>query len=173
MPILYYGSCLCGQIRYQVKAFEPYQVHCHCSMCRRFHGAAFASLAEVRNENFTLLQGTERLQTYQAENGTVREFCSCCGSSLTLRSQPETLELALGTLDDEFAADFKANIYVSSKANWLELDASLPSCVQDWDELAGCCGGLSDKPSDTNSVYQSMLSGQSRVVKDQRITLHP
>jgi len=51
MPGLYYGSCLCGQIRYQVEA-----------------------------------------------------FCSCCGSSLTLRSQPETLELALGSLDDEFAA---------------------------------------------------------------------
>lgn len=134
MAKAYQGSCLCRQVRYQVTVFEAYQVHCHCSMCRRFHGAAFASLAEVKLENFTWAQGSEWVKVYQAENGTLREFCSHCGSSLTLRSQTTTLELALGSLDTAFDSLVKANIYVSSKANWVQLDTHLINCSEDWDE---------------------------------------
>jgi hypothetical protein len=29
------GSCLCGQVSYQVEAFEGGAAYCHCSMCRK------------------------------------------------------------------------------------------------------------------------------------------
>ena len=46
------GTCLCGGIVYEVNALEPKMGHCHCSMCRKFHGAAFATYGEAKRENF-------------------------------------------------------------------------------------------------------------------------
>lgn len=37
-------GCLCGAIRYEVDVPLTDVGNCHCSMCRRFHGAAFAPL---------------------------------------------------------------------------------------------------------------------------------
>ena len=41
------GSCLCGSIRYTLDRPIEEIDHCHCSMCRRFHGAAFATYGRV------------------------------------------------------------------------------------------------------------------------------
>ena len=37
------GSCLCGGVRYETTAPLQGASHCHCSMCRKAHGAAFGS----------------------------------------------------------------------------------------------------------------------------------
>ena len=44
----YKGLCLCGSIKYAVDKIEPKMGHCHCSMCRKFHGAAFATFGEAK-----------------------------------------------------------------------------------------------------------------------------
>lgn len=41
------GSCLCGEVRYEIAGDIKYVRHCHCSMCRKAHGAAFGSYAKV------------------------------------------------------------------------------------------------------------------------------
>ena len=48
----YTGSCLCGAVQYSVDKIEKQMAHCHCTMCRKFHGAAFATFGEARTENF-------------------------------------------------------------------------------------------------------------------------
>lgn len=126
---LYQGGCLCGQIRYEISQFEPKMAHCHCSMCRKFHGAAFASFGSVQRENFRWLQGETELVAYQAPNGTVRRFCKQCGSSLTFADSADALELieiALGSLDTPLVQQPDAHIYVGSKANWSVLADGLP-----------------------------------------------
>lgn len=50
----YHGQCLCGSIKYQIDALEPNIGHCHCSMCRKFHGAAFATYGKAKSKNFHL-----------------------------------------------------------------------------------------------------------------------
>jgi len=37
------GGCLCGGIRYEISGPLTEAGNCHCSMCRRFHGAAFGT----------------------------------------------------------------------------------------------------------------------------------
>lgn len=126
---LYQGGCLCGQIRYAISQFEPKMAHCHCSMCRKFHGAAFASLGSVQRENFRWLQGETELVAYQAPNGTVRRFCKHCGSSLTFADSAkavELIEIALGSLDTPLVQQPDAHIYVGSKANWSVIADGLP-----------------------------------------------
>ncbi|MFT6270599.1 MAG: hypothetical protein ACJAVV_003438 [Alphaproteobacteria bacterium] len=46
LMIKFKGSCLCGLIKYEVKAIETRMAHCQCAMCRKFHGAAFATQGE-------------------------------------------------------------------------------------------------------------------------------
>ena len=76
--------------------------HCHCSKCRKAHGAAFRSRARVRVEDFKWVQGTELVKYFESSPGFHREFCSVCGSPIVNRPDrtPE-LGIALGGLDDD------------------------------------------------------------------------
>ncbi|GGB15578.1 GFA family protein [Agarivorans gilvus] len=118
------GSCLCGKIRYQVTQLEPQMAHCHCSMCRKFHGAAFATYGEAKAENFRWLSGEALLQQYKADNGTVRQFCRECGASLsfaTANDDGSVIEFSLATLDCDIDARPDAHIFVGNKANWYQI----------------------------------------------------
>ena len=124
----YQGSCLCGTIKYEVKKIEPHMAHCHCSMCRKFHGSAFATFGEAKKDNFRWLQGAEFLSAYEAKNGTIRKFCSKCGSSMTFKAssgQEDVVEFSLGTLDSDINHRPDAHIYIAYKANWLVLHDDL------------------------------------------------
>lgn len=98
-------------------------------MCRKFHGAAFATFGEARVENFRWLKGEELLQEYRADNGTLRRFCRNCGSSMTFTPASgtgELIEFALGTLDSPMAHRPDAHIFVGFKAGWYDIRDSLP-----------------------------------------------
>lgn len=125
----YTGQCLCGSIKYEVDAIEPKMGHCHCSMCRKFHGAAFATFGEARKNNFRWVKGEKLLKDYVADNGSTRQFCSQCGSSLTFSSadNPENVvEFTLGTLDTDLDIKPDAHIYVGSKTSWYVISDDLP-----------------------------------------------
>ncbi len=129
----YFGSCLCGAITYQVTKIETRMANCHCSMCRKFHGAAFSTFGEAKVSDFQWLTGQEHLKSYTADNGTTRQFCGVCGSSLTFspaNDNHQFVEFSLGTLDTDIPENPDAHIYVGSKANWLELDDELPKYVE-------------------------------------------
>ncbi len=122
------GSCLCGEVRYEVDEFLRDAAHCHCSMCRKFHGAAFATLASAPNSGFRWLSGSDLLQDYRAKNGTVRTFCRQCGSSLTFTTPkaPNYVEVALATLDDDCPVTPNANIFVKFGVSWAPIAPGSP-----------------------------------------------
>ncbi|MGV6826931.1 MAG: GFA family protein [bacterium] len=123
------GSCLCGSVVYQVDKIEPLMAHCHCSMCRKFHGSAFATFGESRVENFHWVKGESMLSAYVADNGTTRKFCSVCGSSLIFIASDangEYIEFALGSLDEPIAKRPDAHIFVNYKSDWIALEDDLP-----------------------------------------------
>ena len=125
----YAGECLCGSIQYKVDKILPRMGHCHCSMCRKFHGASFATFGEAKKEHFHWVKGLEFLKSYQAENGTIRQFCEKCGSSLIFKpanDKDEVVEFTLGTLNDDIEQKPDAHIFVGFKANWVEICDDLP-----------------------------------------------
>ena len=129
MTDVYRGSCLCGQIRFEVDEFAPRTGNCHCSMCRKFHGAAYATIAEAHRSSFRWTAGEDLLKGFTADNGTTRRFCSHCGSSLTFASpdaDPDLVEIALGAFDDEVPVKPDAHIFVGSGASWASPDDGLP-----------------------------------------------
>jgi len=129
------GQCLCGEIKYQVSNLLPHMAHCHCSMCRKFHGAAFSTFGVAKKEDFQWLSGEHLLKIYTAPNGTQRGFCANCGSSLTFAASndPGThIEFTLGSLDTHLELDTKpdCHIYCDSKASWYEIEDDLPQFAE-------------------------------------------
>lgn len=125
----YKGSCLCGAVKYSVDKIEKEMAHCHCTMCRKFHGAAFATFGEARAENFHWLSGKENLKEYLGVNGSKRLFCDNCGSSLVFmpsNDNGECVEFTLGTLDSDIPNRPDAHIFMHYSACWNPVTDSLP-----------------------------------------------
>ena len=49
------GSCFCGRVRYEIKGPIGPMSNCHCTDCRKSHGAAFATYIDVAKGALTFL----------------------------------------------------------------------------------------------------------------------
>jgi len=129
----YKGSCLCGVVSFEADAFDHRAAHCHCRMCRKFHGAEFATFVGVPRRSFRWIGGVDAVEQYRARNGTVRSFCRHCGSSLFFwspRADPEIVEVALGLFDEDVPVVPDAHIFVGSAANWTTIADDLPQFLE-------------------------------------------
>ncbi|MCZ7563311.1 MAG: GFA family protein [Burkholderiales bacterium] len=122
------GSCLCGSVRYEVRGRLGRISHCHCSMCRKAHGAAFGTYASVRREDFVWLSGADAVVAYRSSPAVTRTFCGRCGATLQFidDTHPDALDFTLGTLDEDPGARPALHIFVASKAPWFEITDALP-----------------------------------------------
>lgn len=120
---LHLGSCLCGAVRYEARAGIRAVSHCHCSMCRKAHGAAFASYGAVPLAQFTFLSGADRLRSYASSPEVTRRFCGTCGSCLTWQRHAGDFSnwicLALGTLDTPFTPARQRHVHFACAVPWL------------------------------------------------------
>lgn len=127
MTTSYTGSCLCGAVTFAVQGFSDQVANCHCTMCRKFHGAAYGTLVGVRG--LTWLSGSQACREYTADNGTIRTFCVHCGSSIGFRVKGADLpdiELAIALFDQAIPVQVDAQIFTRYKANWCALDPQVP-----------------------------------------------
>lgn len=125
---MFSGRCECGQIEYRVDGEINDFSHCHCSQCRRLHGAAFGSYAGVERDDFQYLKGESALASYASSATHQRLFCSNCGSNImvTLTAEPDAFYVAMGTIDGNPSLPPGYHIFVGSKAPWFEITDSLP-----------------------------------------------
>ena|SRR5581483_1674071 len=122
------GSCLCGAVTYEVQGqLAPVQL-CHCSMCRRASGSAFASNMPVRAADFRITSGEGALKAYESSPGKERVFCGACGSPIISRSRgdPGRVRVRAGTLDEPAPTHAAFHFHVASKAAWLPIADDLP-----------------------------------------------
>ncbi len=120
------GGCLCGGIRYEITGPLTEAGNCHCSMCRRFHGAAFATYAKVSPEHFHWVSGQDLLAVYETSPGIGWAFCRVCGSSLGIPAGGKLGEITLGTVDSDPGVRPAEHTFVGSKAKWFQITDSLP-----------------------------------------------
>lgn len=122
------GHCECGRISYEVDGEITDFSHCHCSQCRRLHGAAFATFAGVAKRDFRYVSGEASLKKYASSAGHDRVFCAECGSDIMVAvdSEPDDLYLCMGTVNGDPARPAGYHIYVGSKAPWHEINDDLP-----------------------------------------------
>ena len=122
------GHCECGEVKYQAKGEINDYSHCHCSQCRRMHGAPFVTFAGVERRGFRYLQGEASLSSYVSSESHNRYFCPNCGSNILveLSIEPESLYLAMGTVDGNPEHPPAYHIFVGSKAPWHSITDTAP-----------------------------------------------
>lgn len=122
------GGCLRGSVRYEIKAALQDAEHCHCSMCRRAHGAAFSTNAVVPTEAFTITSGAGLVSEYQSSPNRRKCFCSNRGSQLFIRrlDRPEHVVVTLGTIDSDPRVRPGRHVFVGSKSPWYDIADALP-----------------------------------------------
>ncbi len=124
------GSCLCGAVRWSLEG-EPKRItHCHCQMCRKAHGATFATFLIGDLDAFRFERGEEDIVRYRSSPDFIRPFCSHCGSTVPERA-PDRVRIPAGALDDDPGTSSAAHIpaahiYVKWKAPWHEIGDDLP-----------------------------------------------
>ncbi len=119
------GSRLCGAISYRVDGPLRDVTVCHCSVCRRLHGAA-AAYAACAREHLTVVDPDGRRTGYVHASATY-ERCGACGGQL-FWSRPglPTISIAAGSLDMPSGLRTTHHIFTESAADWEHLDDGLP-----------------------------------------------
>ena len=121
------GQCLCGTVRYEVDGPFDSMTHCHCSMCRKHHGAPFATYVGAPLAGFRWVSGQDNIGKYTTESGGTRSFCSTCGSVTPIFMDAHGLVLIpAGNLDGELGITPQRHFFTGSKAAFYEIRDSLP-----------------------------------------------
>lgn len=121
------GTCLCGTVRYEIDGPFSLMLNCHCSMCRKHHGAAFATFVAAPLGGFRWISGQDAVQTYASSAQGHRFFCPLCGSvTPTLAPSMKLAILPAGNLQGELGMRPTAHMFVGSRAPWHTISDSLP-----------------------------------------------
>lgn len=120
------GSCFCGAIEFEIELPTLFCGHCHCSMCRRPHGAAFVTWTAVPPERLKITVGAENLKKFQSSEKGTRSFCQNCGSQLFCEIGTEAIDIALAALHGPIDRLPEAHYYYDSRAAWTEINDDLP-----------------------------------------------
>jgi len=121
------GACLCGTVRYGVHGPFNMMIHCHCSMCRKHHGTAFATFAAAPLMGFRWLSGADRIATYKSSEKGTRSFCTSCGSvTPTLAKSMDLAVCPAGNLIGDLEIRPQAHWFVGSNASWYAITDGLP-----------------------------------------------
>jgi hypothetical protein len=125
---MYKGSCLCGAIKVEIIGPMSDIIHCHCSLCRKNSGTAFATNGFVNASEFNVIDLDSKLGFYEFKVGKKRHFCTTCASPIfsSNADNPTKLRIRLGLLDSPITERPTSHNFVSSRANWEDLDAELP-----------------------------------------------
>lgn len=122
------GRCECAKVQYEVAGDISDYCHCHCSICRRLHGAAFVSWGGVSRDAFRYTSGEDCLRTYSFSEKADSIFCNKCGSRILVDYKPEAdmLYLAMGMIDGDVSLPPGYHQFTGSKARWFEISDDLP-----------------------------------------------
>ena len=119
------GGCLCGKVRYSITGIPKNVTHCHCEMCRKATGAAFATFAVIKPGRLEWTGAEPAF--YASSDRATRGFCAACGSTLSFQyAGDEAMDIAVGTLDDPGAVTPVAHIWDHARLWWVDMKDGLP-----------------------------------------------
>lgn len=152
------GTCLCGAVRYEIDGPFGMMIHCHCSMCRKHHGTAFATFAAAPLAGFRWLAGQSEVMSYSSSANGVRSFCRRCGAvAPTIVEAIGQVVLPAGNLQGDLGITPQSHIFVGSKAPWYEITDALPQHEEYPPEFNA--PGLDQPPRAKQAVSGSCLCG--------------
>lgn len=119
--------CLCRSVHLELALPSLWAAHCHCSLCRRAHGAAFVTWVGFKKEGVRLVSGEEWLTDYASTPGAKRSFCRRCGSTLLFQGDrwPDECHVVRANIEGELDRVPSAHVFFDDRAKWIELEDGL------------------------------------------------
>jgi hypothetical protein len=102
--------------------------HCHCTICRRAHGAAFVTWVGMHEQQCIIEDGDNLLRWYDSSPGAQRGFCSRCGSTLFFRSNGwlGELHIVLANFVDQVDRAPQVHVFFDTHVDWYTVADHLP-----------------------------------------------
>jgi len=114
------GTCLCGDITWEVEDEFSMMINCHCSICRKVHGSAYGTFVTTAADRFRWTSGNDRIRFYESSKHGRRPFCPRCGSCVA-EIMGEIAYMPAGNLEGDIDHPLDNHIFTDSRACWFEI----------------------------------------------------
>jgi hypothetical protein len=118
------GSCLCGDVRVELRGELPSPDACHCGQCRKQTGVFLVS-TDVPRADLTI-EGEDKVTWFRSSDRARRGFCSTCGSTLFWDSGSERIAVSMGLFDPPTETRIATHIFVADKGDYYEIGGDAP-----------------------------------------------
>jgi hypothetical protein len=123
------GSCLCGQVSFELSGELRPVIYCHCQQCRKTSGHFVAATA-VKHENLKITSDAS-LAWYRSSATAERGFCSNCGSSLFWRpDHGDYMSVMAGALESPTGTEGGEHIFTADAGDYYAIEDELPKYAQ-------------------------------------------
>jgi hypothetical protein len=114
------GSCLCGAVRFEVRAPFSDAGYCHCTRCQGRTGTGSSVNGLVDAQHVVVVQGADAIRTWQPEGGYPKSFCGTCGAHLFsgVPGGDGRCGVRFGALDDDPGIAPTYRQWMASAAAW-------------------------------------------------------
>lgn len=128
-PGVIQGSCLCGEVAFELDEQPTRMGNCHCSRCRRSRGSAHGTNVFINMDKLRWTRGEGQVKTFRVPDARVfcTSFCGSCGALMPAPFEKIGKYLVpVGALDTPLDLKPSVHIHVGSKAPWFEITDDLP-----------------------------------------------
>jgi hypothetical protein len=144
------GGCICGALRYQVKASPLAVFICHCKNCKQRTGSAFALSMITRRQDFEKMSGETLWRDTPGGSGAMhrQHVCPQClvRTHTEMLAHPDFMNVRPGTLDHPEEVTPIAQAWVSLAQPWAvapdircfeENPIDVPKLMSEWQSQHG------------------------------------
>ena len=126
MSSKYLGSCLCGEVSFEIEGPLEHFYLCHCEFCRKDTGSAHAANLFSSSATLKWVSGEDKVKLFNLPSTRHGKcFCSICGSALPKQSDG-LLAVPAGSLDSDVPIKPNSHIFFASRAAWDNLLERVP-----------------------------------------------
>lgn len=156
------GACLCGDVRWEFDGPVESAFTCHCSMCRKTHGSAFANYVYGPEEQFRWTAGEDLQRCFGSSEKGDRAFCPRCGSVVPNLDDGYAF-MPTGNMRGDSEYPTAPHIFVGSKAWWHDIADDLPQHDGYPPGIDSAPANREERSADTaGAIGGSCLCGQVR-----------
>ncbi len=119
------GSCLCGEIEFEVVTPLSEFGHCYCKRCQKATGTGRSSVLVASPNQLIWTKGQEKIKRWDMPSALsfTTSFCSVCGSPLPrLTRSSDFAVIPAGSIDSDLPISPSFHEHLASKANWVCID---------------------------------------------------
>jgi hypothetical protein len=117
------GGCQCGALRYEIDQPLGRASICHCRMCQKALGNAFAPFVTAKGLRW--VRGEPK--RFRSSNKVARGFCAECGTPVTYEPDGFHPEIAIPTLDQPADVAPVIQVGLESRLPWCDALPHLPT----------------------------------------------